>query len=202
MQSRSEAALVVPLDDTSAAWLTVSDGGSALYHGAGLPVDRLIVRLTLAPTVARRPPVMVSDLWCAGMVSTSALREMPLAAIEAACNQPLFYGAIVDRIRTAVLTVDPLSWWPEDDVLAQFEAPPPASEPVSMRLNVPPGRPKPDAFYAQVAETFARLATCTRKPAPELAEANGVPVTTVHGWVAEARRRGFLPAGERSRQRA
>jgi len=32
-----------------------------------------------------------------------------------------------------------------------------------------------------------------------LAEANGVPVSTVHRWVKEARRRGFLPPGRPGR---
>jgi hypothetical protein len=199
MRPRSDETLVVPLDDASTAWLTVSDGGAALYHGARLPIARLTVRLALAPTAADNPPIMVSDLWCAGMISARALREVPLAAIEAACNQPRYYGAVVDRLRISPLTLDPLPWWPEDGVTVD---PPPPAEPVSMRLDIPPGRPKPDAFYAQVADTFARLATSTGKPAADLALANGVPVTSVHGWVKEARRRGFLPAGERSRRRS
>jgi hypothetical protein len=200
MRPRLDETLVVPLDDANTAWLTVSDGGSAAYHGAGLSVERLVVRLALAPTAADNPPIMVADLWCSGVLSASTLRGIPLAPIEAACNQPRYYRAIVDRLRVSPLMLDPLPWWPDDGVTTESGPPPPAG-PVSMRLDVPPGRPKPDAFYAQVAETFARLATCTAKPAAELALANGVPVTSVHGWVAEARRRGFLPGGERSRRR-
>lgn len=63
----------------------------------------------------------------------------------------------------------------------------------------PEGRGRPDSFYEQVVERFTYLATVSQRPATDLAEANGVPTTTVHGWVKEARRRGLLPAGERSR---
>jgi transposase len=41
---------------------------------------------------------------------------------------------------------------------------------------------------AQVHAVLGRLA-----PAQTIAEANGVPVTTVHRWIREARRRGSLP---------
>jgi hypothetical protein len=64
------------------------------------------------------------------------------------------------------------------------------------------GRRKPDRFYEQIAERFAYLATVSPRPAMELAKANGVPVTTVHGWVKEARRRGLLAAGERARKQS
>jgi len=67
----------------------------------------------------------------------------------------------------------------------------------SLRLQVPSARKRPDSFYQQVAERFLWLTEKGRKPAVELAEANGVPVTTVHRWVKEARRRGILPAVHR-----
>jgi hypothetical protein len=42
---------------------------------------------------------------------------------------------------------------------------------------------------------YSQLARATRAPAPVLAEATGQPITTVHRWIKEARRRGFLAAG-------
>ncbi|TDD35265.1 hypothetical protein E1287_14235 [Actinomadura sp. KC06] len=66
------------------------------------------------------------------------------------------------------------------------------------KLQRPTGQ-DPDRFYKQVAAAYADQAAVTRSPAKALAEEAGVPVTTVHRWVREARRRGFLPAGEKGK---
>jgi hypothetical protein len=69
------------------------------------------------------------------------------------------------------------------------------------RLGIPsPPRAKPEVFYKRVAEVYRELVGWTNRPAVELAEANGVPVTTAHRWVKEARRRGFLPPGQKGRR--
>lgn len=53
-------------------------------------------------------------------------------------------------------------------------------------------RKKADGFYRQVAELFTVLSGQSKHPAVDIAEQNHVPVTTVHRWVKEARRRGYL----------
>lgn len=66
-----------------------------------------------------------------------------------------------------------------------------------MRFQRPGGR-APDDFYQGVADAFLWLiAAGSHRPAAELASRNGLPVTTVHRWVKEARRRGLLGNGER-----
>jgi hypothetical protein len=67
----------------------------------------------------------------------------------------------------------------------------------SAKLAISTGRKRPDAFYARVAEIYGDLAKETDAPATVMAEANDVPVSTVHRWVKEARRRGLLGAGRR-----
>ena len=67
--------------------------------------------------------------------------------------------------------------------------------------RVPYGQPKPDSFYKDVARVFSDLSMDSARPAAVISEANGVPVSTVHGWVKEARRRGFLSPGERQARR-
>jgi transposase len=66
-------------------------------------------------------------------------------------------------------------------------------------LAVPKGT-KPDRFYKEAAELYAELATQSRRPAADLAERSGVSVASVHRWIAEARRRGYLPPAERGRR--
>ncbi len=52
-----------------------------------------------------------------------------------------------------------------------------------------PRRGQRDAsFFQQVEELYGRVATNSHRPAAEIAEANNVAVSTVHGWLKEARR--------------
>jgi len=64
------------------------------------------------------------------------------------------------------------------------------------KLHRPDGR-DPDAFYRAVATHYRWHAALSSKPAALMAEAADVPVTTVHRWIREARRRGHLPKARR-----
>jgi hypothetical protein len=57
-----------------------------------------------------------------------------------------------------------------------------------------PDGSNPDAFYQQVAEAYRDVIQDHRNVAVVLAKEADVPVGTVHRWIVEARRRGFLPA--------
>ncbi|MEM9405870.1 MAG: hypothetical protein AAGA81_07530 [Acidobacteriota bacterium] len=73
--------------------------------------------------------------------------------------------------------------------------PPPLTEMLASdaRIRTEPGaRDKGDAFYEEVADVYRLLAAHTRAVAKTIAEANGVKDTTVHRWIREARKRGFL----------
>jgi hypothetical protein len=76
---------------------------------------------------------------------------------------------------------------------------PHAKQNVRKRLKVPAGA-KGDGFYRQIASIYSALAAASNRPAVELAAANNVPLTTAHRWVKEARRRGFLPPGQKGRR--
>jgi hypothetical protein len=70
----------------------------------------------------------------------------------------------------------------------------------ALQLRIPEDPKKPDAFYVRVAELYAALAgSGSRRPAREIADANDVPVTTVHRWVKEARARKKLGSGRRGK---
>jgi hypothetical protein len=66
------------------------------------------------------------------------------------------------------------------------------------RLGRPDGS-DPDAFYRNVAAAYNAAVAESSKVAPRLAEKAGVPVPTVHRWISEARRRGFLPPARRGK---
>jgi hypothetical protein len=78
-------------------------------------------------------------------------------------------------------------------------------EPLTREPLTRPDGNDPDAFYEQVAEAYRDVVQTTPKVAKVLAEeasaATGtkVPVGTVHRWILEARRRGFLPTARQGR---
>jgi hypothetical protein len=139
-------------------------------------------------------------------LGTRSFRELPLGRLEAAVNQPEHHAELSKRVPpNGVVAVpfpenvyatdeDTWPWW-------MYKIPPKPRAP-RLKVKIPDGggRRKPDRFYEQIAERFAYLATVSPRPATDLAKANDVPVTTVHGWVKEARRRGLLATGERARK--
>jgi hypothetical protein len=62
-----------------------------------------------------------------------------------------------------------------------------------------PDGSNPDGFYRRVADAYRDVVQTTPKVAKALADEAGVPVGTVHRWILEARRRGFLPAARQGR---
>lgn len=72
---------------------------------------------------------------------------------------------------------------------------------IDARLDIPAARPYGDDFYRSVAAVYSELAPIVRDPANRIADANGVAeITRVHRWIKEARRRGFLAAGQRGKR--
>lgn len=62
-----------------------------------------------------------------------------------------------------------------------------------------PGGMDPELFYQLVAAAYNEYVRETRAAGARIAEEAGVPVTTAHRWIREARRRGFLPLGQRGK---
>lgn len=62
-----------------------------------------------------------------------------------------------------------------------------------------PDGTNPQEFYRRVAAAYSEAVLATSKPAKVMAEEAGVPVGTVHRWIREARRRGYLPPARRGR---
>lgn len=231
MGTEAAAILVVPVTPDGHQWLNFhpSRSGWAIFRSAATSVaydgqqSFLFVRIGALDAPAGVPqiidgrpavvsrPIVASEVGAfvirearvafkAG-VGPRVMRDLPLALIEAAINQPHQRDAIASHLPPGNAVIVP---FPEERGRPDwyFAGPPTRRTRPRLKMRVPEGRPKPDEFYAQVAERFAYLTTTSTRPAAELADANDVPVGTVHGWVKEARRRGFLPPGERSRRKA
>lgn len=114
--------------------------------------------------------MVVSELWLSTDegVSSGMLRAVPITALEALLNHSSYRGALTEEPRLFNL------------------------RPRRAVLTAPSKRPYSDAFFKKVADVYLRHLQDGEKPAPAMAAAAGVPVTTIHGWVKEARRRGHL----------
>lgn len=77
------------------------------------------------------------------------------------------------------------------DVLAALRPPRPP-------LTRPDGT-DPEGFSRRVAQAYKEAVVDTRTPAKALADEAGVPVTTVHRWIRDARRLGLLPPARKGR---
>jgi hypothetical protein len=174
-------------DDTSGHW-TFAVGGGGWMLGSNEQADRVMVRFARNEAGRWEPVELRMD--AERPLDSTMLRRAPLAAMESVAN-----GVAREDLESRLHWDDPKPWWR-----------PPSLEPGQLwlpdtraRSKIRPGS-KPDEFYQRVAAIYSFKAAASSRPAVEMANANGVPVTTVHRWVKEARRRGFLPPGQKGRR--
>lgn len=148
--------------------------------------------------------LIIGGLQIDGEPTAELLRSIPVGRIEAAANAQLIQVDPTPSGSLSRLRPPSRPHWPGTvrasapaPVLDGWETTEPAQ--AADRLNgvVPddPRRGRPDRFYSDVAAAYLVLAQATPRPAAELAQTHGVPPTTAHRWIKEARRRGFLPPG-------
>jgi hypothetical protein len=182
-----------PADSWTSATLATGNGGWLGYANAEEP-DWVYVRVQ----ENEHGRLVITELHLTReRVDSAALRELPLGRIEALANSSPFAedirAKLHDPLRPGVEPLSPESrsrWEPRKII---------SPTPHLLHLAVPKGT-KPDKFYKEAAELYAKLATESRRPAADLAERSGVAAASVHRWIAEARRRGYLPPAERGRR--
>lgn len=183
---------------TAGEGLVVAIGGrgwARYFDGSDRP-PYLRLRFGVEAGASDRPRVVIRELWATshesgGRISARLVRNLPLGRIEAAVNAEPVYARVlleVQGVQPDVISMSypnrgdwdllPLRWF-EDRIQPR------------LKLELPEGRRKPDEFLAKVIQLFDGLRAISNRPASDIAEANDVPVTTVHGWVKEARRRGL-----------
>ncbi|MDQ7910757.1 hypothetical protein RB614_40330 [Phytohabitans sp. ZYX-F-186] len=149
-------------------------------------------------------------------IDSSMLRAIPIGRIESDLNHPRygFPGALRAELPHDVLAemaargeLFPEEFAAIDRALDRYLSTAGNRTPTVGRnerrrprasLTRPDGS-DPDGFSRRVADAYNEAVVSTRKPAMVLAEEAGVPVTTVHRWIAEARRRGHLPPARKGR---
>jgi hypothetical protein len=183
----------VPAGSWTSATLPIGRGGWIAFANHDVP-DWVYARVQ----ENERGRLIITELYLAReRVDSAALRALPLGRIEALANS----SPLAEEIRAKLkdppqpgvepLTPEARSRWEPREIISPT--------PHLPHLIVPKGT-KPDRFYKEAAELYAELATVSRRPAADLAERSGVAAATVHRWIAEARRRGYLPRAERGRR--
>lgn len=146
-------------------------------------------------SVADGGRLVLTGLRIEGTPSAELLRAIPVGRIEAAANAQL---AVVEAARGTKAIVHtrprPLAAPVAEDVGWEMVEPSRAVVRTATSATARP-RGRPDLFYRDVADAYLTLAQASARPAGDLADRHGVPVSTAHRWVKEARRRGFLPPG-------
>lgn len=184
----TEALSFAPLDQFGAGW--------ARYFSPGVPRgNRVLLRIGFVDRPeADQPPsgslgVRELHFFVGGQLAAQIVRDLPFGRIANAVNQPRHYEILSQHVEwlTSLPKPKPGLWESELPELIPDPAP-------DLRIAVPTGQQRrSDEFYLHVANAFAWLSAHGTRPAAELAEANDVPVTTVHRWVKEARARGVMP---------
>lgn len=195
----------------------VSDGGWILVAYPA-PEHRLYLRVEEREDGRLR--IVELLLSAPGGLSGTLLRDLPLGAWEAQINAPEMAALLRGRLaQGCALSYDDLPFKHEmmtmdvgpmprdaDDGALELHFPSgsigtavaiPVEPELDLDVSASRASKRPDAFYRAVADAYSWLAGRGRRPAVELATINGVPATTVHRWIKEARRRGLLGPGRR-----
>lgn len=121
--------------------------------------------------------------------SPEKLRRIPLRRIHAAATMR---GAGLVQLMLAL----GFDQQPPPDLFAS----PPARAGMKLerrfRLERPPGKALPDAFFRDVAHAYQSAVAFGLNPRQALGADTGAADATVAGWVVEARRRGHLPPAQ------
>jgi hypothetical protein len=147
----------------------LGDGTRGRVEFAALPAtDRLVIVEVELTTTVERP------------IDTETWRRVPLGFLEQLANLPE-HRRVLERKRRGTPVPFDLAQVLLPGTLADYE--------LVARME---GGRYPDGFYDDVAAAYRRAVSRRKAPAQMIAEANDVPVTTVHRWIREARRRGSL----------
>lgn len=140
----------------------------------------------ISPKHLRAVPLEDAEAWANGMRGQdSVLGRLPIVAPDLRGYAATFATTYGKPVSVPTKQAPPRRPIPD--------APAVEREPIRR----PEGRALPDDFLRDVAAAYSDLAQNGQKPAPIIAGEAGVPVTTVHRWIKEARRRDLLAPARR-----
>jgi hypothetical protein len=132
-------------------------------------------------------------------VTASMVKAIPVGWLESAINTPEAMAWLDERQEEGESDPTDLALWHRKQDWYRLSGHTPFTAEDVPALSRPHPNTPPDVFYRQVAGAYTAAIATSQKPAPLIAERAGVPVPTVHRWIAEARRRGHLPPARKGR---
>lgn len=186
---------------------TGAPGWAEVFFAGDHSPERILIKIS-----SRDGRWIITNLIMVGDIDSSLLKSIPMSRIEAALNSvgmgaqlsdqtpdspprqaDSFHAEFeqIDSGLTAYLSKHQkvMVWADNLETPLQVHRPP----------LVRPDGSDPEAFYRQVAKAYDDVVRKTAAPAKVLANEAGVPVATVHRWIHEARRRGYLPPARKGR---
>lgn len=115
-------------------------------------------------------------------VRANDLRLLALGRLEALAADPVVDLMLRSNSQTALPRLDP-SVVPATDALTACRKLPERQRKSMLAITVPPKGQRDIFFYVLLDAIYARAASQSRHPAQDIADANNVPVTTVHAWM-------------------
>lgn len=174
-------------------WARARSDGMTAYLKLGSDTNgRPRLRVNLVTVVADKP--LTEAMW----------RRVPLAEIEMHLAMlSSVTGEPIDKTVAAIKRHVDIEGFSAEALERYFETTEPLPVggfiPARPSLSKPPDGRLTDDFLSDVARMYLAMISEKRSPGPAIAEAAGVPVRTVHRWVAEARSRGILPRATRGK---
>lgn len=197
------ALVVDPIGDRS-EWIVLGANEWIARIGSGAPPVRLLLNTSGARVLIAGVALLAIDSQDErsnpkASVRSPDLRIIPLGRIEEVLNERRLAGLIREVLGGGGIEAG-LDLTPSNLPLPTFPKRTSAATGLTeYGLAGAHKRPRSDDFYRQVADLCGQLlATGHDNYAPLIATANSVPVTTVHAWVKEARRRGFMAPSSRA----
>jgi len=210
--------MLCPVEDTTdvQAWqITTAPGGWLRFNRRRLVEGEFadtakpqpVIYLRVAKDAEGKPSVREAVMIGGEPINAASWRDVPFDTARMFASgigdesAPPVFAAIADQLGGT----DALSLESSLEALFANSAPPST---LVDRGTVPSGslsmlRPPTDGitddFLVQLSAAYRELVAAKRAPAPAIAEQTGRPVGTVHRWIAEARRREFLPPALRGK---
>ncbi|MCU1358632.1 MAG: hypothetical protein JWM89_4050 [Acidimicrobiales bacterium] len=173
--------------ETEGEWLAIGQKGWAVWHHPDSSSVAFIRFESFGP-VWMIGEVRFVRLDISYRLQANDLRLLALGRVQSMASDPDI-KALLDAGRSseALPVLDP-SQGSVRSIVDACERLPERPRASSLAISVPPKGQRDMYFYDILETVYRRAASQSSHPAKDIAEANGVPVTTVHSWLKAMRK--------------
>lgn len=176
-------------------WLAVGQDGWALWHHPE-STSVAFIRFGRRGTAIPIDEVHFMRLEDHDRLQANDLRILALGRVQSMASDPDIEPLLLGRKATDDLPILDPTKVSAEEAKARCEQMPERIRRSSLQISVPPKGQRDRYFYEILDTVYRRAASQSRHPAKDIADANGVPVSTVHSWL-KAMRQALLTAERR-----